>query len=150
MDTKTVGMAVSASAIGAALAYLGLTNYNDESEPSNTEEDKIDKTVNNKSTASKDDDNKVKKKMSKKVPLDVTETINDSMKKEGVSVQNTSVIQNNEFENEEELKQDEDRIKGEVKNAFEKEAWGKFWKSEYKNVDKNGTIKPGINSEGFQ
>ena len=44
MDTKTVGMAVSASAIGAALAYLGLTNYNDESGLLNTEEDQIDKT----------------------------------------------------------------------------------------------------------
>ena len=27
MDTKTVGIAVGASAIGAALAYLGFTNY---------------------------------------------------------------------------------------------------------------------------
>jgi hypothetical protein len=27
MDTKTIGMAVSASALGAALAYLGYSNY---------------------------------------------------------------------------------------------------------------------------
>ncbi len=45
MDTKTVGMAVSASAIGAALAYLGLTNYNDESISINTEEDQPDKKL---------------------------------------------------------------------------------------------------------
>ena len=29
MDTKTVGMEISASAIGTALAYLGFTNYTD-------------------------------------------------------------------------------------------------------------------------
>ena len=72
------------------------------------------------------------------------------MKIEGDFSQNASITQSNEFENEEELKKDEDKIKGEVKNVFEKEAWGKFWKSEYETVDKNGTINPGINSEGFQ
>ena len=152
MDTKTVGMAVSASAIGAALAYLGLTNYNDESISLNTEEDQHDKKLtqveNTTDAVSKAVNSKVDEIIIKKSgPLDVTEKINNLMSKEGDSEQNA---QNNEFETEEELKRDEDNIKGEVKNAFEKEAWGKFWKSEYKTVDKNGTIKPGINSDGFQ
>ena len=32
MDTKTIGIAVSASAFGAALAYLGYSNINNENE----------------------------------------------------------------------------------------------------------------------
>lgn len=32
MDTKTIGIAVSASALGAALAYLGYSNINNENE----------------------------------------------------------------------------------------------------------------------
>ena len=183
MDTKTVGMAVSASAIGAALAYLGLTNYNDESGLLVTEEDKtltqVENTVDNtllsktaakavvdkaafskavasKVAASKDITSIVAASkvdeiiLKKSEPIDVTEKINNHMKKEGDSEQNASITQTKEFENEEELKRDEDKIKGEVKNVIEKEAWGKFWKSEYEKVDKNGTIKSGINSDGFQ
>ena len=129
MDTKTVGMAVSASAIGATLAYLGITNYTDTKDTEKDTKGKIN--TKNDSILSNE-------------PLDVTEKFDD--------VVNTGIVKetnNKEFESEAELKQDEDKIKGEVKNVIEKEAWGKFWKQEYKNVDKNGSIKSGINAEGF-
>ena len=38
MDSKTIGLAVSASALGAALAYLGYQNYEDKPEEADKEE----------------------------------------------------------------------------------------------------------------
>jgi len=133
MDTKTVGMAVSASAIGAALAYLGITNYTDTKETETGNETDI-----------KGENNTIDSSILPNEPLDVTEKFDDV-----INTGNVEETNNKEFESEAELKQDEDKIKDEVKNVIEKEAWGKFWKQEYKNVDKNGSIKSGINAEGF-
>jgi midasin (ATPase involved in ribosome maturation) len=132
MDTRTVGMAVSASAFGATLAYLGFTNYTDT---------KDTETGNETDTG---ENNTINSSILPNEPLDVTEKFDDV-----VNTGNVEETNNKEFESEAELKQDEDKIKGEVKNVIEKEAWGKFWKQEYENVDKNGSIKPGINAEGF-
>jgi len=129
MDTKTVGMAVSASAIGATLAYLGFTNYTDTKDTEKDTENEISTQTN---------------PILQNEPLDVTGNFDGV-----INTGNVEETNNKEFESEAELKQDENKIKYEVKNVIEKEAWGKFWKQEYKNVDKNGSVKPGINAEGF-
>ena len=129
MDTKTVGMAVSASAIGATLAYLGFTNYTDTKDTEKDTENEISTQTNS---------------ILQNEPLDVTGNFDGV-----INTGNVEETNNKEFESEAELKQDENKIKYEVKNVIEKEAWGKFWKQEYKNVDKNGSVKPGINAEGF-
>ena len=149
MDTKTVGMAVSASAIGATLAYLGLTNYTDTKDTetcneTSTETSTETDTETDTETGTKGDNNTITNSILQNEPIDVTKKFDDV-----VNTGNVEETNNKEFESEAELKQDEDKIKDEVKNVIEKEAWGKFWKQEYKNVDKNGSIKPGINAEGF-
>ena len=137
MDTKTVGMAVSASAIGATLAYLGFTNYTD-TKDEDTEKD-TEKDTENENEISTQTNSILQNE-----PLDVTGNFDGV-----INTGNVEETNNKEFESEAELKQDENKIKCEVKNVIEKEAWGKFWKQEYKNVDKNGSVKPGINAEGF-
>jgi hypothetical protein len=139
MDTKTVGMAVSASAIGATLAYLGFTNYTD-TKDSEKDAEKYTEKDTEKDTEISIQTNSILQNE----PLDVTGNFNDV-----INTGNVEETSNKEFESEAELKQDENKIKCEVKNVIEKEAWGKFWKQEYKNVDKNGSVKPGINAEGF-
>ena len=127
MDSKTIGLAVSASALGAALAYLGYQNYEDKPEEADKEEMKDGEEM-------KEMD-KMKEKATQ--PEDVTNKI--------VSTTNTEI----KFNNENELETDEIKVKNEVKSALDKITWGEFWQGEYHKVDKKASVKPGINAEGF-
>lgn len=120
MDTKTIGIAVSASAFGAALAYLGYSNINNENE-------NLDESLNDNDETSK-------------IYNNTLTSINDVT---------DSVEKNTGFETQEEVEQDEKKIQTEVKEVIAKKKWGDFWKEEYNNVDKASELKPGINAEGF-
>ena len=53
------------------------------------------------------------------------------------------------FENEQDLQNDELKIKNEIKATIQKETqreeWGQFWKNEYDSVNKNEVIKTALN-----
>lgn len=123
MDSRNVGMVVGASALGAALAYLGLQKYpNDES----TEDDKKEENVKEENLYNEIDE-----------PKDVTEDITKNMK---IPVENV-VSGQTEFETIDELNLDNERVKKEVKNAIRQNTWSGYWKNEYTNAKEGDTIK---------
>ena len=151
MDTKTVGIAVGASAIGAALAYLGFTNYED---MSTNQVDEVTKTMDgkdNKKEAGQENeqsDETVKNKNNSEI-LESEKELNfsDNVKEEfNRETQENLTIG---FESEQDLQKDELKIKNEIKATIQKETqreeWGQFWKNEYNSVNKNEVIKPVLN-----
>jgi hypothetical protein len=151
MDTKTVGIAVGASAIGAALAYLGFTNYED---MSTNQVDEVTKTMDgkdNKKEAGQENeqsDETVKNKNNSEI-LESEKELNfsDNVKEEfNREIQENLTIG---FESEQDLQKDELKIKNEIKATIQKETqreeWGQFWKNEYNSVNKNEVIKPVLN-----
>ena len=151
MDTKTVGIAVGASAIGAALAYLGFTNYED---MSTNQVDEVTKTMDgkdNKKEAGQENeqsDETVKNKNNSEI-LESEKELNfsDNVKEEfNREIQENLTIG---FESEQDLQKDELKIKNEIKATIQKETqreeWGQFWKNEYDSVNKNEVIKPVLN-----
>ena len=151
MDTKTVGIAVGASAIGAALAYLGFTNYEETPTSQVSEKEKTTDGEDNKKKAgheSEQSDETMKNKNSDEILESEQELkFSDNVKEEfNRETQENSTIG---FENEQDLQNDELKIKNEIKATIQKETqqqeWGQFWKNEYDSVNKNEVIKPVLN-----
>ena len=150
MDTKTVGIAVGASAIGAALAYLGFTNYED---MSINQVNEVTKTMDGKDNKKDGQENEqsdetVKNKNNSEI-LESEKELNfsDNVKEEfNREIQENLTIG---FESEQDLQKDELKIKNEIKATIQKETqreeWGQFWKNEYNSVNKNEVIKPVLN-----
>ena len=151
MDTKTVGIAVGASAIGAALAYLGFTNYED---MSTNQVDEVTKTMDgkdNKKEAGQENeqsDETVKNKNNDEIlesekELNLSDNVKEEFNRE--TQENLTIG----FESEQDLQKDELKIKNEIKATIQKETqreeWGQFWKNEYDSVNKNEVIKPVLN-----
>ena len=134
MDTKTVGIAVGASAIGAALAYLGFTNYEDNKKEAGHESEQSDETMKNKNSD---------EILESEKELKFSDNVKEEFNRE---TQENSTIG---FENEQDLQNDELKIKNEIKATIQKETqreeWGQFWKNEYDSVNKNEVIKPVLN-----
>jgi hypothetical protein len=140
MDTKTVGIAVGASAIGAALAYLGFTNYEettdgeDNKKEAGQESEQSDETMKNKNSD---------EILQSEKELKFSDNVKEEFNRE---TQENSTIG---FENEQDLQNDELKIKNEIKATIQKETqqqeWGQFWKNEYDSVNKNEVIKPVLN-----
>ena len=151
MDTKTVGIAVGASAIGAALAYLGITNYEETPISLVSEGEKTTDGEDNKKEAgqeSEESDETMKNKNNDEILESEKELkFSDNVKEEfNRETQENSTIG---FENEQDLQNDELKIKNEIKATIQKETqqqeWGQFWKNEYDSVNKNEVIKPVLN-----
>ena len=148
MDTKTVGIAVGASAIGAALAYLGFTNYED---MSINQVDEVIKTMDGEDNKKDGQENKQSDETVKNND-EILESEKELNFSDNVKEEFNREIQENltiGFESEQDLQKDELKIKNEIKATIQKETqreeWGQFWKNEYDSVNKNEVIKPVLN-----
>ena len=148
MDTKTVGIAVGASAIGAALAYLGFTNYED---MSINQVNEVTKTMDGKDNKKDGQENEQSDETVKnndeilesEKELNFSDNVKEEFNRE--TQENLTIG----FESEQDLQKDELKIKNEIKATIQKETqreeWGQFWKNEYDSVNKNEVIKPVLN-----